>query len=167
MMGAPLLLLACSPSPSRPPPQTIETVGVVRSFEEGANGLVVQFVEGRVWERPKGQYRVSYDFGEVPQLLVAGQDDQGTYIMLIGGLPWLPEDCRFTIGRGGREWGDAIETEGLLWPKSPLFSLSSLSVGTEYPKDVQFCLDEQARIESFVTRPQGSDEAPVGSARTN
>ena len=143
-------------------------VGVVQSFEEYADRLIVRFVGGRVWERPKDQYRVTTISGESPDLLVAGQDAEGTYVMLIGGLDWLPEACRFTIGHGGRDWGDAIETEGLLWPKSPLFPPSSLSVGTGYPKEVGFCLDEQARVESFVSvRPPQSDGAPVGSAQTN
>ncbi len=142
-------------------------MGVVASFEEGATRLIVRLVGGRVWERPSGQYRVTYVFGESPDLLVAGQDAEGTYVMLIGGLPWLPKECRFTIGHGGRDWGDAIETEGLLWQKSPLFPPSSLSVGAEYPKEVQFCLDEQARVESLAVRPPQSDGAPVGSARTN
>lgn len=161
-----LVPLACAPSPSRPPSQSIVTVGVVRSFEEYADRVIVRFVGGRVWERPKDQYRVTYVFGESPDLLVAGQDAEGTYILLIGGLPWLPKECRFTIGHGGRDWGDAIEAEGLLWQKSPIYPPNSLSVGAAYPKEVQFCLDEQGRIESFVTRqPPGSDGAPVGSAQ--
>jgi hypothetical protein len=142
-------------------------VGLVRTTEEFADRLVVRLVDGRVWERRKDQFRMVYRFGTSPDLFVAGEDTQGTYTLLIGGLPGLPEGCH-AIGHGGRDWGDAIEAEGLLWQKSPIYPLNSLSVGAAYPKEVQFCLDEQARVESFVTvqLPSG-DGAPVGSAQAN
>jgi hypothetical protein len=142
-------------------------VGTIEATEEYADRFLVRLVDGRVWERPHDQFRVPYRLGSSPLLFVAGRDTQGTYILLIGSLPGLPDDCRYPIGHGGREWGDAIEAEGFLWQKSPSFPASAIPIGIAYPKSVQFCLDEQARVESSTSlQPPGSD-GPAGSARTD
>jgi hypothetical protein len=67
-------------------------------------------------------------------LFVAGIDGQGEYVLLIGGQDGLPEDCPYALRHGGRDWGDAIEAQGLLWLKANGFKSlngSSLAVGED------------------------------------
>jgi len=149
---------------SRPRSQVISTVGVVEDTEEHSDRLVIRLVGGQVWERPKDQFRIIYQAGSSPTLFVAGLDSKGTYVLLIGSLPGLPQECRYALGVSGRDWGDAVEAGGSLWPKAPNFR-GSVTVGMEYPKDVRFCLNDHAQVESAVvpSPSEGTDSVPSAS----
>lgn len=65
----------------------------------------------------------------------------------------LPADCWLAgIGTVGREWGAAIEIDGVFWRKATGFKASGTVPrhGDQYPGSTRFCFDAQARVTSVV-----------------
>lgn len=171
LLSGALVVGACDQAvPTRPPDQQLDTVGTLADMSVGEDRAWYNLADGTTWSRPTDQFRVLYDLPSRTTLFVAGIDGQGEYVLLIGGMDGLPEDCPYALRYGGREWGDAIEAQGLLWPKANGFRAlngSSPAVGEEYPGDPGFCLDDQARVTSvYVVVPPSdpSTDQPAGSA---
>ncbi len=160
---------ACSPfATTRPSDQTFEEVGILSGLREGDARITYTLADGRVWDRPKDQFRIVYDMAGGGTLFVAGRDTEGPYVLLIGGQQGLPLDCPYSLRYGAREWGDAIESQGYLWRKADSFAVLTPSpgVGAEYPGSAIVCLDAEANVTAVlqVTPPEGSEPAPAGSA---
>jgi hypothetical protein len=144
------VLVACQlrqADPIRPSPQVIELVGVIKRTAVDETRTRFELEDGRIWQRPTAEFRVAYDRGGDGSLLVIGRDQEGTYVVIAGGIEGLPPECRWVVGPDGRDWGDSVESIGLLWPKSPRFLRlpSTIAVGEVYPSRTRFCLDEQGR----------------------
>lgn len=164
-----LVATGCSPLAAvRPDPQTFQTVGILSGIHEANETTTYLFADGRIWDRPKDQFRLVYDLPAGETLFVAGQDKTGTYVLLIGGQEGLSPDCPHALRYGAREWGDAIESQGYLWHKADSFAVLTPSpgVGAEYPGSAIVCLDAEANVTAVLqlTPPEGSEAAPVGSA---
>ena len=131
-----------------PRSQTIQLVGVLRDTAIDADTTRYELEDGRIWQRQTDQFRVVYDHGGSGSLLVVGNDDEGDYVIVAGGIEGLPPECRWVIGPDGRDWGASVETIGLLWTKSPAFASSAAgnALGETYPSRTRFCLDAQARV---------------------
>ena len=159
---------ACSVSlPVRPADQSIEKIGVVTGGTDSQDRTTYTFADGSAWDRPKDQYRVIYDLMGRQTLFVAGTDQDGTYVLLVGSQDGLPADCAYALRYGGREWGDAVESQGLLWPKAEAFTGLAVQpgVGAEYPGNAGFCLDDRGQVTAVYLAEPGSDgPVPVGSA---
>jgi hypothetical protein len=138
-----------------PSPQAIELVGVIRQTAVDTDSTRYELEDGRIWQRPTDEFRVAYDHGGNGSLLIVGNDDEGEYVVVAGGIEGLPPECRWVIGPDGRDWGGSIESIGLLWTKSPAFvpPPAGVALGESYPSRTRFCLDEQARV-STTTVPQ-------------
>ena len=87
----------------------------------------------------------------VPDLLVVGRDQDGRWVAVIGNQGGLPDDC-FVLDERGINLGNAIEIEGIRWPKSVTFTSPERepALGAEYPGATRFCVGEHGRIESIV-----------------
>jgi hypothetical protein len=162
---------ACStPVPVRPPPQALEVVAPLLSVSEFETRTMYSLTDGTSWTREKDQFRVLYDLPGVNTLFVAGRDAQGEYVLLVGDQDGLPDGCAYALRYGGRDWGDSIEAQGLLWPKAPGFDDSAAAVqsGQAYPTNAGFCVDDQASVTSvYLAEPlDGSGQAPAASAST-
>lgn len=154
LLAVATLVVACGEAKpaQRPSPPALEAVGVVVDELYFDDRTVFKLVDGTVWERRNDQFRFRYQYSARSTLFVSGTDAEGTYVYLIGGSRDIPAECRHAIGWGGREWGDGIEVEGLLWMKAPAFSTSvdPVPVGIEYPTTIRFCLDDRARVIAAV-----------------
>lgn len=164
-----LVAAGCSPfAATRPGAQTFEAVGILTGLSEGDTRITYTLADGRVWDRPKDQFRIVYDMPAGETLFVAGQGQGGTYVLLIGGQQGLPADCPYSLRYGGREWGDAIESQGYLWRKADTFAVLTPTpgVGAEYPGNAIVCLDAEANVTAVLqlTPPDSSEPAPAGSA---
>lgn len=143
-----------APAPTRPAAQAVDVVGVVASVDAGGDWIRYRLADGRVWERTTGAFRVVYDRGGPGGLLVVGHDGRGWYVVVAGSQEGLPAECRWAIGNGGREWGDAVEIEGLLWPRSAAFSttVGTAPIAGTYPTAVRFCLNERGQLSTAVSQ---------------
>jgi hypothetical protein len=164
-----LAATGCSPfAAARPDAQTLQAVGILSGSSEAEAKTTYTLSDGRTWDRPKDEFRVVYDMPSGETLFVAGQDNAGTYVLLIGGQEGLPADCPYALRYGAREWGDAIESQGYLWHKAGTFEVRTPSpgVGAEYPGSALSCLDADANVTAVLqaTPPESSEPAPVGSA---
>jgi hypothetical protein len=143
-------VIACNPAEPTPSlnPQAIELVGVIRQTAVDTTNTRYELEDGRIWERPTDQFRVVYDHGGIGDLLVVGNDDQGEYVVVAGGIEGLPPECRWVIGPDGLDRGTSVETIGLLWQKGPAFapSANAGAIGDAFPSRTRFCLDDQARV---------------------
>ena len=159
---------ACSVSlPVRPAAPSIEKIGIVTGVNAYTDRTTYTFADGSAWDRPNDQYRVIYDLMGRQTLFVAGTDQDGTYVLLVGSQDGLPVDCAYALRYGGRDWGDGVESQGLLWPKAAAFAGLAVqpTVGTEYPGNAGFCLDDRGQVTSVYLAEPGSDgPVPVGSA---
>jgi hypothetical protein len=135
-----------------PSPQAITLVGVIRHTAVDEDSTRYELEDGRSWERPTVAFRVAYDNGGNGSLLIVGNNDEGEYVVVAGGIEGLPPECRWVIGPDGRDWGRSVESIGLLWPKGPNFAVSSggVALGKPYPSRTRFCLDEHARVTTTV-----------------
>lgn len=165
-----IVATACSPlAATRPDDQRFEAVGILSDLREGATRITYTLADGRVWDRPKDQFHIVYDLPSRETLFVAGQDKDGTYVLLIGGQQGLPADCPYSLRYGGREWGDAIESQGYLWHKADMFAVVTPSpgVGADYPSNALLCLSADAEVTAVLraTPPDGTEPVPAGSAK--
>ena len=116
--------------------------------------------------RANDQFRLLYDMPGSRTLFVAGHDQQGTFVALVGSQDGLPVSCPFAVRYGGREWGDAIESQGVMWLKAAGLEseVATPATGSAYPDGTVLCLDEEARVKSLLlVSPQSSDQEPAGS----
>lgn len=162
------VLASCSSSTvTRPDFLEFQAVGVLGGIEEFETRTVYTLADGRKWDRPNDQFRVAYDMPAAQTLFVAGQDKDGAFVLLIGGQQGLPADCPYSLRYGGREWGDAIESQGFAWHKAGSFAglADNPAVGAEYPGNTLFCLDADAEVTAALQAiPDSSDDAPQQSA---
>jgi len=146
-------------------------IGPLLNVNEGDSRTMFSLADGTSWARDNDQFRTLYDLRGENTLFVAGHDNQGDYVLLVGDQDGLPEDCKYALRYGGRDWGDSIESQGLLWQKAPGFSQEEAVVnsGEAYPENAGFCLDDQGRIASvYLARPPSASEGvPIGSASTS
>lgn len=171
LLSSALIVGACGQAvPTRPPGQQLDTVATLAGLSVSEDRAWYDLADGTTWSRPTDQFRVLYDMPSTTTLFVAGVDGKGEYVLLIGGQEGLPENCPYALRYGGREWGDAVEAQGLLWPKANGFTAlngSSPGVGEAYPGNAGFCLDDQARVTSvYVVAPpaDSSTDQPASSA---
>jgi hypothetical protein len=152
--------------PTRPAFPDFQTIGEVASVSEGAADTTYSLSNGQVWKRQNGQFRVAYDMSGDRTLFIAGQDQQGAYILLVGSQQGLPDDCTYALRYGGREWGDAVESQGFVWRKSGAFEVAPPmpALGGDYPGNTVFCLDEAAEVASFFEASADPSSAPQQSA---
>lgn len=133
-----------------PSAQAVELVGVIANTVVDTETTRYELEDGRVWQRPTEDFRVVYDQGGNGSLLVVGNDDEGEYVVVAGGIEGLPPECRWVIGPDGRDWGGSVESLGLLWAKSPGFTAPEppVAIGDTYASRTRFCLDDMARVSS-------------------
>ncbi len=162
------VVAACGVSlPVRPAAPMIDTIGVLSGINASTDRTTYTLADGRVWDRPNDQFRVAYDMPAAQTLFVAGADQDGTYVLLVGGQEGLPEDCPYALRYGGLDWGDAVESQGLLWPKAAGFTgiPDQPDVGADYPGNAGFCLDDHGRVTSvYLAEPGLGAPVPAGSA---
>jgi hypothetical protein len=127
------------------------------SSSEGDERTTYSLVDGRTWVRPNDQFRILYELQSGATLFVAGSDNDGEYVLLIGGQDGLPAACRYALRYGGRDWGDSIESQNLLWEKAPAFvglNGPDLQSGSAYPDNAGFCLNDKAQVTSvYLAEP--------------
>ena len=166
ILSTSLLGSACG-NPVRPPTPNVEKVGIVVGGRESNESMTFTLGDGTAWTRRIGQFRFKYRAEGDRTLFVAGTDQEGTYVYLIGNQQGLPPECKYALRYGGREWGDAIESHGLLWPKAPNFVgiEAGPSYGAEYPQNAGLCLDDHARVTSVYLAQPASNQ-PATSAST-
>ena len=104
-------------------------------------------------------------------LFVAGTDTEGTFVALVGSQDGLPDECPFAVRYGGREWVDAIESQGVLWQKAPGFERPGFESevnlpagGDPYPDNAVLCLDGDARVSRVMLARRPTDDPGAGSA---
>jgi len=151
-------------TPTEPASPSIDTVGQLVGLREYGDRVVYQLDDGRV-EREKGYFRVAYDLTAGDTLVVAGSDGLGAFVALIGRPDGAPTGCEHVMRYGGREWGSAIESQGILWQKAPAFKadVPIPRVGEQYPASALLCLNDQARVVSVRLLPLLPPQ-PEGSA---
>jgi hypothetical protein len=138
-------LAACGQqTPSRPSPIAIHTIGLLADEQVYKDHTVYVLADGRRWDRPNAAFRIAYQAQSDSTLFIAGEDGQGTYVLLVGGQDGLPADCKHAIGNGGVDFGDGIAAEGFLWRKAPTYQ--GAPSGTVYPSTIRFCLDDEGRV---------------------
>jgi hypothetical protein len=160
---------AVRPTASRPALQAFDTVGLLAGVAEHADKVVYSLLDGRTWERPKDQFRVAYDLSSRSVLFLSATDADGTFVWLIGTPEGVPTDCKHVVRYGAREWGDAIESQGVLWPKAANFAstIPIPAVGETYPSAAFLCLDDHAQATSVMQNvPPADSSPPVGWAGT-
>ncbi len=150
---------ACgAPAPSHPPRIAIETVGLLADERVYADHTEYELQDGRTWARPNDEFRIAYQAPSGSTLFIAGADDGGPYVLMIGGQDGLPPECTHAIGYGGTDLGDGIAVEDFLWPKAPGYA-GDLSP-TTYPTTTRFCLDDQGRVAARVDISMLADASP-------
>lgn len=163
-----LVVAGCSAVPAtRPDFPEFQAVGVLSGIEAFEARTVYTLADGRTWDRPNDQFRVAYDMPAAQTLFVAGQDQEGLYVLLIGSQQGLPADCLYSLRYGGREWGDAIESQGFLWHKASSFAglATTPAAGADYPDNTLFCFNADAEVTAALQAvPNSSDSAPQQSA---
>jgi hypothetical protein len=143
------VLAACGvPAPSSPRWVSIETVGILADERVYADHTEYILSDGRMWTRQNDGFRIAYQAPSGSTLFVAGSDDDGAYVLLVGGQDGLPPECAHAIGYGGTDLGSGVAVEGFVWPKAPGFA--GETIPTTYPTTTRFCLDDQARISGHV-----------------
>ena len=160
---------ACGTAPlTRPPAAALDVVGPLQNVSEFESRTQYSLVDGTVWARPNDRFRVLYDMPGSNTLFVSGHDSQGEYVLLVGDQDGLPEGCVYALRYGGRDWGDSIESQGVMWTKAEDFvglDGKPLTSGADYPTNAGFCLDQQARVTSvYLAEPPEGSQAPAGSA---
>lgn len=165
------ILGSCAdPLPSRPAASALDVVGVLLSVNEFDARTQYGLVDGTTWARPNDKFRILYDVPGENTLFVAGHDSQGEFVLLVGDQDGLPVDCTYALRFGGTDWGDAIESQGVLWRKTDDFTgLAGTPVGSgsAYPSNTGICLDGRAEATAvYLAEPPAgeSDEAPPASA---
>lgn len=164
-----LSVVTCGQVPRRPAGPQLDVVSPLLGQTISEDRVWYTLGNGTTWSRSVGQFRVLYDLPSTTTLFVAGTDEAGEYVLLIGGQDGLGPDCPYALRYGGREWGDAIEAHGLLWPKATDFRTPDglgASVGEMFPGNVGFCLDDAAFVTSaYLAEPSTKEElSPSASA---
>lgn len=155
------VVAACgAPAPSAPRSISIQTVGLLADERVYADHTEYILADGRMWTRPNGEFRVAYQAPSGSTLFIAGTDDRGPYVILVGGQDGLPSECAHAIGYGGTDLGSGVAVEGFVWPKAPGFAGDASP--TSYPTTTRFCLDDQGRVAARVeiTKPAASSASP-------
>jgi hypothetical protein len=161
------IVAGCGGIPVKPAPPNLDTVGPLAGVSEGAESITYTLADGTVWAQPRDQFRILYDMPSGPTLFVAGTDRHGRYVLLIGGQDGLPDECTYALRYGGTEWGDSIESQGLLWAKAKGFAPlpDGPTSGGEYPGNAGFCLDDHGAVTSvYLATPTDEDSGPAPSA---
>lgn len=152
---------------SRPVAPTLDVAGELSTVHDAGATVTYFLKDGRTWSRPSAQFRVAYDMSSDRTLIVAGEDAQGSFVALIGSQPGLPADCVFALRYDGVDWGDSIESQGILWRKTPAFATLSgpIAPGTSYPDSTIFCMSGTGEaMWAIQIHPPGTGSAPVQSA---
>jgi hypothetical protein len=156
------------PAGVKPSPPTIEVAGELETSHESGGSITYFLKDGRQWSKPTADFRVAYDMASDRTLLVAGSDTKGEFVALVGSQPGLPAGCTFALRYDGVDWGDSIESQGLLWRKRPDFSAGQAAptAGQAYPNATVFCLDAMAQVQAAIQVGPPSQPQPAGSAAT-
>lgn len=163
-----VVLLGCGTP--RPAPSQIETAGELVSSSASEGQSLYSLADGTSWVRPNDQFRVLYDMPGTRTLFVSGTDGQGTFVALVGSQDGLPADCPFAVRYGGREWGDAIESQGIMWRKAPELdsAIPTPASGADYPDNAILCLDSEGSVvRLIVATPPSGEPQPAGSAQAH
>lgn len=147
-----VVVAACSTQPSPPPAPSFEAVGRLASLTVAGPVHTYSLEDGRTFELDSESVRILFEGGPGSPVVVGTQGDQrfvGVFVRQDG----LPADCWLPgIGAVGREWGAAIEIDGVVWSKGPGFKAGGTvpGRGDRYPSSTRFCFDAQARVTGVV-----------------
>lgn len=142
-----------SPPSATPTPGASRIAVVDRVLEERQRAPIIEM-------RLSDGHWVIYDLAVVrtvhmgagePRLLVAGRDDRGEWIAVVGHQAGTPEGC-FVLNGPGFEFGTDIAIAGVRWPAA--FGLvvpgGRPAPGSPYPSGTRFCLDELGRVNRVI-----------------
>ena len=145
-------LAACSPPASPPPAPSFEAIGRVAAMTVAGPIHTYILEDGRTFEVDAQGVRILFEGGVGSPIVVGTQGDL-RFVAVFVHQDGLPADCWLPgIGADGREWGTAIEIDGVLWSKGPGFVADGPipARGDPYPSSARFCFDAQARVTRVV-----------------
>ncbi len=157
-----------SPAGVKPSPPAIELAGELQTSHESDGSITYFLKDGRQWRKPTDAFRIAYDMASDRTLFVAGSDSNGEFVALVGSQPGLPAGCTFALRYDGVDWGDSIESQGILWKKRLDFTAGQAAptAGHAYPNATVFCLDSMGHVVAAIQVHPPSDPQPAGSAAT-
>ncbi len=152
------LVSGCAPAalPTAEPTATpslsrILTVGEVLTEQARAPSVSFGLADGRTVSFDLGSTRLIARGAGEPSLLVAGRDDTGEWLAVIGHQDGTPDDCH-VLNQPGYEMGTTIAIAGIRWTKAPALQAQGLTParGAAYPDGTRFCLDSLARVTTVI-----------------
>jgi len=157
-----------TPPGVKPSPPTLELAGELQTSHESDGSITYFLKDGRQWGKPTADFRIAYDMASDSTLLVAGSDSEGEFVALVGSQPGLPAGCTFALRYDGVDWGDSIESQGILWRKRSDFTAGQAAPtdGQAYPNATVFCLDAMAQVVAAIQVDPPAQPQPVGSSAT-
>jgi hypothetical protein len=143
---------ACSPQASPPPAPSFEAIGRVAGMTVAWPIHTYVLEDGRTFEVDAEGVRILFEGGGGSPIVVGTQGD-ARFVAVFVHQDGLPADCWLPgIGAVGREWGTAVEIDGVLWSKAAGFVADGPipARGDTYPSSARFCFDAEARVTRVV-----------------
>ena len=149
---------SCAPAstaafePAAIPPQSrLVSLGEIAAERHRAQLAEFDLADGTRLSFDLHATRVIVRGGGRPALLVAGRDDAGEWLAILGHQDGTPDGCH-VLNQTGHELGSSIAIAGARWTKAP--GLASAGgpppLGAAYPPGTRFCLDGSARVNAIL-----------------
>lgn len=155
--------------PDAPWPPLLQTIGILAGLREDAGTFAYTLIDGRTWTRVKDQFRIRYDMASDRTLFVAGNDEQGSYVLLIGSQQGV---CRIrvctpsdTAGASGAIRSRAGDSCGARARHSRVSIRASPSARSALSERCRACLDNAATVTGVLrATPEGGISMAAGAS---